>query len=122
MLDGYRKLNKRVFKYHCLLYDCRYDASTVLTLLQEVASHPNWKMNWKELVEKTSTGISSAKEYQMLWRHLAYGHPLIHEEFEDGAPPLVCTSFKNHLFSLSFLLVFSNPVDFFGSNNSTTKA
>jgi hypothetical protein len=68
---------------------CRYDASTLLKLLQEVASHDRWKINWNELVKNTSTGILSAKEYQMLWRHLAYGHSLIDADFEDDDLPLV---------------------------------
>ncbi|PNX95501.1 DNA binding protein [Trifolium pratense] len=66
----------------------KYDASTLLKLLQEVASHDRWKINWNEMVKKTSTGISSAKEYQMLWRHLAYGHSLIDADFEDDDLPL----------------------------------
>ncbi|KAL4358868.1 hypothetical protein AHAS_Ahas08G0020400 [Arachis hypogaea] len=67
----------------------RYDATTVLTLLQEVAHAqcPNAKIDWNELVKRTSTGISNAREYQMLWRHLAYGHALL-ENLENGAEPL----------------------------------
>ncbi|KAI4307503.1 hypothetical protein L6164_030681 [Bauhinia variegata] len=65
----------------------RYEASTVLTLLQEVALYPDGKIDWNELVKKTSTGISNAREYQMLWRHLAYRHALP-EKSEDGADPL----------------------------------
>lgn len=67
---------------------CRYDATTVLTLLQEIAHYPHAKIDWNELVKKTSTGISSAREYQMLWRHLAYRDALS-DNFEDGAQPLV---------------------------------
>ncbi|XP_061348630.1 uncharacterized protein LOC133294003 [Gastrolobium bilobum] len=65
----------------------RYNASTVLKLLQEMANYPHSKFEWDELVKKTSTGISNAGEYQMLWRHLAYGHALV-ENFEDAAQPL----------------------------------
>ncbi|XP_004490489.3 uncharacterized protein [Cicer arietinum] len=61
----------------------KYDASTVLKLLQEIANHAHWKINWNELVNKSSTGISSAKEYRILWRHLAYGYPLIDDYFEN---------------------------------------
>ena len=46
------------------------------------------RIDWNALVEKTSTGISSAREYQMLWRHLAYRDTLF-EKLEDGAQPLV---------------------------------
>ncbi|XVE95178.1 hypothetical protein REPUB_Repub02eG0074000 [Reevesia pubescens] len=65
----------------------RYTATTILALLQEVAQFPDVKLNWNALVKKTSTGISNAREYQMLWRHLAYRHALL-EKLEDGAEPL----------------------------------
>jgi len=71
---------------------CRYDAPTVLTLLQELANYPHSKFNWYDLAAKTSTGISKAREYQMLWRHLAYGHSM--ENLDDDAQPLVCTLFN----------------------------
>jgi hypothetical protein len=66
----------------------RYTATTVLALLQEVAHCADAKIDWEALVRNTSTGISDAREYQMLWRHLAYRHALL-DEFEDGAQPLV---------------------------------
>ncbi|MBA0550569.1 hypothetical protein Golob_021504 [Gossypium lobatum] len=65
----------------------RYTATTVLALLQEVAQFPGVKLDWNALVKKTSTGISNAREYQMLWRHLAYRDVLL-EKLEDGADPL----------------------------------
>ncbi|XP_028228398.1 uncharacterized protein LOC114409223 isoform X1 [Glycine soja] len=65
----------------------RYDATTVFTLLQEVAHYPHPKIDWCELVKKSATEISNAREYQMLWRHLAYRHSLP-EIFEDGDEPL----------------------------------
>ncbi|XP_017981780.1 PREDICTED: uncharacterized protein LOC18591811 isoform X2 [Theobroma cacao] len=65
----------------------RYTATTVLAVLQEVAQFPGVKLNWNALVKKTSTGISNAREYQMLWRHLAYRDVLL-EKLEDGAEPL----------------------------------
>jgi hypothetical protein len=67
----------------------RYTATTVLALLQEVAHCPDVKIDWNALVRNTSTGISDAREYQMLWRHLAYRHSLL-DKLEDGAHPLVC--------------------------------
>ncbi|KAJ7965821.1 putative DNA binding protein [Quillaja saponaria] len=67
----------------------RYEPTTVLTLLQEVANFPDVKIDWKELVKKTSTGITNAREYQMLWRHLAYRDALL-EKLGDEAEPLVC--------------------------------
>lgn len=60
----------------------------VLALLQEVAQLPVEKYDWKSLVKKTSTGITNAREYQMLWRHLAYSHGLL-DKLEEGAEPLV---------------------------------
>ncbi|AEE33515.1 Homeodomain-like superfamily protein [Arabidopsis thaliana] len=55
----------------------RYDTVTILKLLQEMAYYAEAKMNWNELVKKTSTGITSAREYQLLWRHLAYRDSLV---------------------------------------------
>lgn len=81
----------------------RYDATTVLTLLQEVAHYSQPKIDWFELVEKSATGISNAREYQMLWRHLAYRHSLP-ENFEDGAEPLVCVTLT--LWNLFVMLIF----------------
>ncbi|XP_041993797.1 uncharacterized protein LOC121744332 isoform X4 [Salvia splendens] len=37
------------------------------------------------MVKNTRTGISNAREYQMLWRHLAYGHDLA-DQLEDSNP------------------------------------
>lgn len=77
-----------------MFWDCfvfsflRYSATTVLTLLQEVANFPGAKIDWDRLVKKTSTGISNAREYQMLWRHLAYRDALL-DRLEDEAEPLV---------------------------------
>ncbi|RYR03276.1 hypothetical protein Ahy_B06g082127 isoform B [Arachis hypogaea] len=53
----------------------RYDATTVLTLLQKLAHYPHAKIDWNELVKNTSTGISTAREYQMAFRaiYLVYG-------------------------------------------------
>ncbi|PSR78534.1 Telomeric repeat-binding factor like [Actinidia chinensis var. chinensis] len=65
----------------------RYRATTVLALLQEVAQVQDVKIDWNDLVKKTSTGISNAREYQMLWRHLAYRHALA-ERLDDGAEPM----------------------------------
>ncbi|OIV97848.1 hypothetical protein TanjilG_12605 [Lupinus angustifolius] len=65
----------------------RYDARTVLTLLQEIAQYPGSKIDWNELVRKTTTGISNAREYQMLWRHLAYRDDLP-ENPGDAEEPL----------------------------------
>ncbi|XP_039023492.1 uncharacterized protein LOC120156149 isoform X1 [Hibiscus syriacus] len=65
----------------------RYPATTVLALLQEVAQFPDAKLDWNALFKKTSTGISNAREYQMLWRHLVYRDTLL-EKLDDGAEPL----------------------------------
>ncbi|KAM1014246.1 hypothetical protein EV1_043756 [Malus domestica] len=65
----------------------RYAPTTVLALLQEVANSPKGKIDWNRLVAKTSTGISNAREYQMLWRHLAYREALL-DKLDNGAQPL----------------------------------
>ncbi|KAK3038311.1 hypothetical protein RJ639_031407 [Escallonia herrerae] len=65
----------------------RYKATTVLALLQEVAHVQDAKIDWNALVKKTTTGITSAREYQMLWRHLAYRDSLL-ERLDDAAEPL----------------------------------
>ncbi|XP_010470273.1 PREDICTED: nascent polypeptide-associated complex subunit alpha, muscle-specific form-like [Camelina sativa] len=61
----------------------RYDTATILKLLQEMAYYADTKMDWNELVKKTSTGITNAREYQLLWRHLAYRDSLL--PVEDNA-------------------------------------
>ncbi|XP_030959388.1 uncharacterized protein LOC115981386 [Quercus lobata] len=65
----------------------RYNATTVLTLLQEVAHCADSKIDWDALVKNTSTGISDAREYHMLWRHLAYHHSLL-DSFQFAPHPL----------------------------------
>lgn len=65
----------------------RYAVTTILALLQEVEQFADSKLSWKELVKKTTTGISNAREYQMLWRHLAYREGL-DEKLEDVVEPL----------------------------------
>lgn len=70
----------------------RYTATTVLALLQEVALSPDANIDWNTLFQKTSTGISNVREYQMLWRHLAYRHALL-EKLEDEAQLLVSVAF-----------------------------
>lgn len=63
----------------------RYTPTTVLVLLQEVSEVEDVKIDWNQMVKKTSTGISSAREYQMLWRHLAYRDALL-DRLDDSQP------------------------------------
>ncbi|KAL4396956.1 uncharacterized protein DS421_1g14310 [Arachis hypogaea] len=70
------------------LLESKYDATTVLTLLQELAHYPHAKIVWNELVKNTSIGIFTAREYQMVWHHLTYHHTLA-KNLEDGAQPLL---------------------------------
>lgn len=65
----------------------RYTASTLLALLQEICSSGDSKLNWTSLVKNTNSGISNAREYQTLWRHLAY-RSNIPDGFEDDMDPL----------------------------------
>ncbi|KAL3650970.1 hypothetical protein CASFOL_007373 [Castilleja foliolosa] len=64
----------------------RYSVNTVLALLQEVSQVAEENINWHEIVKNTATGISGAREYQMLWRHLAYGETLIDQIDHDQNP------------------------------------
>ncbi|KAJ7553863.1 hypothetical protein O6H91_06G116800 [Diphasiastrum complanatum] len=63
----------------------RYSPNTLLTLLQEISSCESAILNWETLVKRSNTGIKSAREYQALWRHLAYRTDL-GEHFEDAQP------------------------------------
>lgn len=78
-----------------------------MTLLQELANYPDSKFDWDDLVAKTSTGISNAREYQMLWRHLAYGHSFDENSDLDNQP-LVCihkTLFdRSHYYNVHIVL------------------
>ncbi|KAL5208882.1 hypothetical protein ABZP36_033317 [Zizania latifolia] len=68
----------------------RYAPATILTAMQEVAQHVEKAgrgIDWRALVRKTATGITSAREYQMLWRHFAYRHELS-DSVGAGAQPL----------------------------------
>ncbi|KAD1709717.1 hypothetical protein R6Q59_035501 [Mikania micrantha] len=65
----------------------RYTAAAVLALLQEVAQIQDAKIDWNALVKRTATGITNPREYQMLWRHLAYRDELV-EKLEDESKPL----------------------------------
>ncbi|KAJ0254514.1 SANT/Myb domain-containing protein [Hirschfeldia incana] len=55
----------------------RYDTVMILKLLQEMAYYDEPKMDWNEMVKKTSTGITNPRDYQLLWRHLAYRDSLL---------------------------------------------
>ncbi|TMW91732.1 hypothetical protein EJD97_013963 [Solanum chilense] len=65
----------------------RYSVSTVLAILREVGQVADEKIDWNVMVRKSTTGITNAREYQMLWRHLAYRHGLV-DKFDDEAQPL----------------------------------
>ncbi|KAH0468935.1 hypothetical protein IEQ34_002167 [Dendrobium chrysotoxum] len=54
----------------------RYNLTIIITILKEISEITDVKIDWKTLVKRSSTGISNAREYQMLWRHLAYREPL----------------------------------------------
>ncbi|XP_062223115.1 uncharacterized protein LOC133921996 isoform X2 [Phragmites australis] len=70
----------------------RYSPGTILTALQEVAQHAKGRrIDWRAVVGKSATGITSAREYQMLWRHFAYHHEL-DESVHAGDQPLALIS------------------------------
>ncbi|KAH6760774.1 hypothetical protein C2S52_008564 [Perilla frutescens var. hirtella] len=64
----------------------RYSMNTVLGMLQEVEQSAGEKVDWREVAKNSATGISGAREYQMLWRHLAYGETLIDQLDNDAEP------------------------------------
>ncbi|KAL9268274.1 hypothetical protein AKJ16_DCAP12580 [Drosera capensis] len=83
-----RRRGKTISEEDITILFQRYSATTVLALLQEVGqSVATAKIDWEGLVRKTATGISNAREYQMVWRHLAYRHGL-DAKIEAGADPL----------------------------------
>nr|CAB3450009.1 unnamed protein product [Digitaria exilis] len=64
-----------------------YAPGTILTALQEVAQHAEGRrIDWRAVVAKSATGITSAREYQMLWRHFAYNHDLYETVDADDQP------------------------------------
>lgn len=83
---GKRKRSLSEDEVYLLLH--RYAPSTILTALQEVAQHADGRrIDWRAVVGKSTTGITSAREYQMLWRHVAYHHDL-DESVTGGDQPL----------------------------------
>lgn len=81
--------------------------STVLGLLQEVEQAAGEKIDWREVVKNSATGISGAREYHMLWRHIAYGEALI-DQLDEDAEPIV-----SKFFSIFFLfMLFVNYLQF----------
>lgn len=65
----------------------RYNASTLLALLQEIANCGSSKLPWHSLVKSSNTGIKNAREYQALWRHLAYRIDIA-DSYEDDLQPM----------------------------------
>ncbi|KAL8215542.1 hypothetical protein R6Q57_022379 [Mikania cordata] len=65
----------------------RYSPTTILALLYEVAHVQDVTIDWNALMKHTKTGLTNPREYQMLWRHLAYCDPLL-EKLEKDAQPL----------------------------------
>ncbi|PWZ20186.1 hypothetical protein Zm00014a_004239 [Zea mays] len=65
----------------------RYHPGTILTTLQEVAQHADGRrIDWRAVVAKSATGITSACEYQMFWRHFAYHHDINESVDADDQP------------------------------------
>ncbi|KAK1661536.1 hypothetical protein QYE76_049695 [Lolium multiflorum] len=66
----------------------KYTPAKILTALQEVSQQAERRrIDWRALAAKTATGITSAREYQMLWRYLAYRHDFV-ENVDRSAQPL----------------------------------
>jgi hypothetical protein len=90
----------------------RYAPGTILTALQEVAQHAEGRrIDWRAVVGKSATGITSAREYQMLWRHFAYNH-VLDDTVDAGDQPLVRnrTRSSKPRFGCSFRLACKVPM------------
>ena len=57
--------------------------------MQEMEQAAGAKIDWAEMAKNSATGISCAREYHMLWRHLAYGEALI-DQLDSDAERMVC--------------------------------
>ncbi|KAK1406715.1 hypothetical protein QVD17_38323 [Tagetes erecta] len=73
----------------------RYSARAIVSLLDEVGEIEDVKIDWNALIKHTKSGITNPREYQMLWRHLAYSHPLLdnlphHHPLDDDDSDLEC--------------------------------
>ncbi|CAA7405555.1 unnamed protein product [Spirodela intermedia] len=86
-MEGTKRKKGFLREEDVLLLLNKYSPTTILNLLKEVAQSASPKLEWDTLVKDSNTGISSAREYQMLWRYLAYQSPLL-EKLEAGAEPL----------------------------------
>ncbi|CAA6668670.1 unnamed protein product [Spirodela intermedia] len=86
-MEGTKRKKGFLREEDVLLLLNKYSPTTILNLLKEVAQSASPKLDWDTLVKDSNTGISSAREYQMLWRYLAYQSPLL-EKLEAGAEPL----------------------------------
>jgi hypothetical protein len=66
----------------------------ILMALQEVVQHAEGRhIDWKALMGKSATGITSTHEYQMMWHHFAYQHELP-KNVDANSLPLVCTPWQ----------------------------
>ncbi|XP_051151252.1 uncharacterized protein LOC127265486 [Andrographis paniculata] len=89
MIDKSKKGKKRpITEENAAALLERYPLSTVLALLREVAHVAGEKIDWDKVVKNTATGISGARECQMLWRHLAYGETLTDQSVVAAANSL----------------------------------
>jgi hypothetical protein len=80
----------------------RYSSSTIVTMLREIARCKSAKLDWVVLCKGTATGIRNPKEYQAVWRSIAY-HSELDDSFEGNESPLVC-SFPSRFLSVEFSL------------------
>jgi hypothetical protein len=63
-------------------------------VLQEVVQHAEGRhIDWKALMGKSATGITSTREYQMMWQHFAYKHELA-KNVDANSSPLVRTPWQ----------------------------
>ncbi|KAF5807798.1 putative transcription factor MYB-related family [Helianthus annuus] len=81
-----QKQGASITEQHLSLTLQRYSPTTILTLLHEVAQVQDVKIDWNALIKHTKTGITNPREYQILWRHLAYCDPLLETLEKDTQP------------------------------------
>ncbi|KAG0622023.1 hypothetical protein M758_3G065300 [Ceratodon purpureus] len=65
----------------------RYSSSMIVTMLREISRCKSAKLDWVMLCKGTATGITNPKEYQAVWRSIAY-HAELDDSFDGNESPL----------------------------------
>ena len=75
----------------------RYSSGAIVTMMREIAKCKSAKLDWAVLCKGTATGITNPKEYQAVWRSIAY-HTELDDSFEDNDSPMVRCFLSRFLF------------------------